>query len=55
MNGYICDLQKLPTFVQVRGTAGVQGAGGAQLQMSALYKLPDGVTCERCVLQVTFP
>lgn len=48
----MCDHQ---SFVQIRDLSGVQGANGGQFQMSALYKLPDDVTCERCVLQVIFP
>lgn len=32
---------------------GVQGGNDVQILVDKKWKLPDGVTCERCVLQVT--
>ncbi len=31
----------------------VQGGNDVQILVDKKWKLPDGVTCERCVLQVT--
>jgi hypothetical protein len=31
---------------------GVQGGNDVQIMVDKKWKLPDGVTCERCVLQV---
>jgi hypothetical protein len=42
-----------PARVSLLLRCDVQGGNDVQIMVDKKWKLPDGVTCERCVLQVT--